>query len=521
VAVKQAFFNDDDDLRAAFEREAKLLRKLTHANLPKVTDLFTEGSVQYLVMDFIAGRTLKELLRASGGTIPTEQALDWADQVLAVLEYLHGRTPPVIHRDIKPANLKLTEQGDLYLLDFGLAKGFHTQASRTFGASVAGHTPGYSPIEQMQGAGTDGRSDLYALGATLYHLVTGVAPPDAGMRVVELAAEQGDPLRPAHEVNPKIPARISGALHRALAMSPSKRPATAAEMRQELRDAIAEPTVVHPAVETPAPKRETPQAVSGRGVVVTLAPAVVVAPPAPGFTNALGMEFGLVPAGKFMMGSNKYDNEQPIHEVTIASPFYMGKYQVTQEQWKAVMGNNPSRFKRYDWLPGWLRGDNLPVETVSWDDCQKFINRLNARKDGYVYRLPSEAEWEYACRAGTTGDYADDLDAIAWYRKNSKGKTHPVGEKKPNAWGLHDMHGNVWECCQDGYHYNYYGWHGHYNKAPNDGSVWETGSDNRRILRGGSWYNVADNCRSASRLYYTPADRDVTYGFRLVAARIP
>jgi eukaryotic-like serine/threonine-protein kinase len=272
VAVKQAFFNDDDDLRAAFEREAKLLRKLTHANLPKVTDLFTEGSVQYLVMDFIAGRTLKELLRASGGTIPTEQALGWADQVLAVLEYLHGRTPPVIHRDIKPANLKLTESGDLYLLDFGLAKGFHTQASRTFGASVAGHTPGYSPIEQMQGAGTDGRSDLYALGATLYHLVTGVAPPDAGMRVVELAAEQGDPLRPAHEVNPKIPARISAALERALAMSPSKRPATADEMRQELRDAIAEPRVVRPAVETPAPKRETTQAVK------SVAPPPLVAP---------------------------------------------------------------------------------------------------------------------------------------------------------------------------------------------------------------------------------------------------
>jgi formylglycine-generating enzyme required for sulfatase activity len=128
------------------------------------------------------------------------------------------------------------------------------------------------------------------------------------------------------------------------------------------------------------------------------------------FVNAIGMEFVLVPAGKFQMGSKLRNAEQPIHEVTIGAPFYLGKYQVTHGEWTAVMGNNPSRFKG---------DDRLPVERVSWDDCQEFITRLNARKDGYAYRLPSEAEWEYACRAGTTGEYAGELDEMAWYGEDS------------------------------------------------------------------------------------------------------
>jgi formylglycine-generating enzyme required for sulfatase activity len=234
-------------------------------------------------------------------------------------------------------------------------------------------------------------------------------------------------------------------------------------------------------------------------------PAIVIPPLAPSFVNSIGMEFVLVRAGKFRMGSNAYEDAKPIHEVTIAGPFYLGKYEVTQGEWKAVTGSNPSRFEG---------DDRLPVENVSWDDCQEFIAKLNGRKDGYAYRLPSEAEWEYACRAGTTGDYAGELDEMAWYRNNSGNKTHPVGKKKPNAWGLYDMHGNVWEWCQDRYHKNY-------NGAPTDGTAWEAGSDNERILRGGSWCDSAYYCRSANRLCNSPVVRDNYVGFRLVAARIP
>jgi formylglycine-generating enzyme required for sulfatase activity len=207
-----------------------------------------------------------------------------------------------------------------------------------------------------------------------------------------------------------------------------------------------------------------------------------------------------------MMGSNSNDNEKPVHEVTISQPFYMGKYEVTQAQWQAVMGNNPSYFKDC--------GGNCPVEQVSWDDAQSFINKLNESNDGFRYRLPTEAEWEYACRAGTTGDYAGNLSEMAWYSENSGNKTHAVGGKQPNAWGLADMHGNVFEWCQDWYHETYYG-------APTDGSAWlSRGEQKYRVLRGGSWsYLAASYARSAIRGSNTPDIRYTTVGFRVVAVR--
>jgi formylglycine-generating enzyme required for sulfatase activity len=225
-------------------------------------------------------------------------------------------------------------------------------------------------------------------------------------------------------------------------------------------------------------------------------------PGASAVKNGIGMALVLVPAGSFKMGLDRED-EKPVHEVTINQAFYMGKYEVTQAQWQAVMGSNPSTFK----------GDSLPVETVSWDDVIAFIARLNARKDGYSYRLPTEAEWEYACRAGTTGDDASDLDAMGWYDKNSDNKTHDVGTKLPNAFGLFDMHGNVWEWCQDWYHDSYSG-------APGDGSAWLSGGDQKnRVLRGGSWGGDNEGSSSAYRGFGAPGHRFTFGGFRVVAVR--
>lgn len=217
-----------------------------------------------------------------------------------------------------------------------------------------------------------------------------------------------------------------------------------------------------------------------------------------------GIELVKISPGSFMMGSSEGDpDEKPIHQVTINYSFYMGKYEVTQAQWKAVMGDNPSSFKDC--------GGNCPVERVSWDDAQKFIQRLNQTNDGYSYRLPTEAEWEYACRAGTTGDYAGNLNEMAWYSTNSENKTHAAGAKQPNPWGLFDMHGNVWEWCLDFFHDTYEG-------APTDGSAWLGRDQNWRVLRGGSWLSNAP--RSAGR-NVTPDNyrgrHDSSAGFRVVA----
>ena len=203
------------------------------------------------------------------------------------------------------------------------------------------------------------------------------------------------------------------------------------------------------------------------------------------FTSpSTGMELVLIPAGKFMMGSpsgdqERYDDEGPVHEVIIKNPFYVGKYPVTQKQWEKIMGSNPSKF----------RGEDRPVESVSWNDVQEFIKKLNEKESAGKYRLPSESEWEYACRAGTTtrysfGDDESKLDDYAWYSENSGSETHPVGQNNPNPWGLYDIHGNVWEWCQDN-------WHGNYDGAPSDGSAWESGSGSDRVDRGGSWSIIA------------------------------
>jgi formylglycine-generating enzyme required for sulfatase activity len=219
--------------------------------------------------------------------------------------------------------------------------------------------------------------------------------------------------------------------------------------------------------------------------------------------GGVSMEFVLIRPGLFMMGSESgHNDEKPIHQVAITRPFYLGRYEVTQEQWQRVMHNNPSGFK----------GTNLPVENVSWNDCQIFLAKLRS-KTKRKFALPTEAQWEYACRAGTTNTYSCGEDEAgladhAWYASNSDQKTHPVGRKQPNAWGLCDMHGNVFEWCADWYSKSY---------PPGDatdpvGAV----SGDRRIIRGGAWLYIPDNLRSADRSFSPPDLRVNEYGLRCV-----
>jgi formylglycine-generating enzyme required for sulfatase activity len=221
----------------------------------------------------------------------------------------------------------------------------------------------------------------------------------------------------------------------------------------------------------------------------------------------------LIPAGEFLMGSPDSDEdapdwEKPQHRVRITKPFYLGKYPVTQEQWQAVMGSNPSRIK----------GPKHPVEMVRWNDCQAFLRKLNAKAGGQAgkFALPTEAQWEYACRAGSTtqysfGDEQSELGEYAWYAENSGGKTHPVGEKRPNPWGLYDMHGNVWVWCQGWYDDRYYA-----NSPTDDPKGPSRGG--LRVLRGGGWINPAEHCRSAWRSNLSPNLCNEILGFRVCRA---
>jgi sulfatase modifying factor 1 len=216
-----------------------------------------------------------------------------------------------------------------------------------------------------------------------------------------------------------------------------------------------------------------------------------------------GFEFVSVEGGTFQMGSTVSDDEKPIHSVTLNS-FSIGKYEVTQKQWQSVMGNNPSNFK----------GDNLPVEQVSWNDIQDFIEKLNQKEKTNAYRLPTEAEWEYAARGGNksngyTYSGSNSIDNVAWYSSNSGSTTHTVGTKQANELGVYDMSGNVWEWCNDWYEANYYK-----NSAGSNPQGASTGSV--RVLRGGSWDFFGINCRVADRGGSKPDNRFVNYGFRLV-----
>ena len=213
-----------------------------------------------------------------------------------------------------------------------------------------------------------------------------------------------------------------------------------------------------------------------------------------------GIEFVWVPAGEFQMGStssDSEDNERPVTRVRISRGFWLGRYEVTQAEWQAVMGTNPSRYSTCGLCP---------VETVSWYDVQDFIERLNGQAGKVLYRLPTEAEWEYAARAGTTGDRYGNVDAVAWHAGNSGERTHPVGEKMPNAWRLYDVLGNVWEWVED--------WHGDYPglfvtdpRGPRSGS--------NRIIRGGGKSSSGNYHRAPARIAEDPSHRSEYQGFRL------
>ncbi len=420
-AVKENLDASEEGQRQ-FEREAQILAGLQHANLPRVTDhFFLPGEGQYLVMDFVEGEDLQARLDRFGRPLPEAEALGWITQVCEALSYLHGQSSPIIHRDVKPANIKVTPRGRAMLVDFGIAKVFDPRLKTTLGAR--GVTPGYSPIEQYGQGSTDGRSDEYALAATLYALLTGQDPPESIARVT------GVPLPQPRQLNPAITPGTEAALLRALSLLAQDRFPTVAAFRAALLAPAAATT--RPAAPRSAPAAPIPQ------------PEVQPPPVAPQPSGPAGIQWVDIPSGKFLFGPEKKSITLP--------KFQIARFPVTNEQYLLFLQANPQYPAPPDWAarrysPGRARH---PVTRVRHEDALAFCRWAGCR-------LPSDEEWEKAAR-GTDGRiYPWGSTWQSGKFCNTKeagiGGTTPVDQYSMGVspFGVWDMSGNVWEWTEGG-----------------------------------------------------------------------
>ena len=421
-----------EQYRKKFMKEARTLASLVHTNIVSVIDVFEENGTVYFSMPFIPGGSIKDLIERRGHLSESE-ALLYVSQVAKALQYMHQERH-ICHYDVKPDNILLDSKGNAVLIDFGISKNYDANGNETSTTPI-GMSEGYAPIEQYQQMVEEfsPASDVYALGATLYFMVTGTKPPTAVSRI------GGEELFFSSAVSPSIRELIE----RAMIIGVKNRPNDVGIFLDDYNDSTCEDA-----------HSRTPNPALPTGYEATIIEKQVQ-PKEKNVLERLMDDMVLVEGGTFHMGgsnlvipglkvpSGLLGSKTKL--VTLSS-FYISKYQVTQELWQTVMGNNPSQFK----------GDlQRPVENVSWDDCQEFIAKLNALT-GQVFCLPTEAEWEFAARGGNRSqayDYAgnNQIDSVAWYKKNSGLITHSVGQKMPNELGLYDMSGNVSEWCQDLY----------------------------------------------------------------------
>jgi formylglycine-generating enzyme required for sulfatase activity len=504
----------------------RVRRQSTGAPLVPLLEVHPQANPPCLVYEYVEGSDLAGLIRErqAEGRLGPEQALQIMQELARALALAHRLDPPLVHGNLKVRNVLVRRGSDdglsLQVGDFGCGGALFR---RPFPEQVRGrplrgrHRPFAdrgSPLilpfypEPVEGPGP--RDDVYALGTIWYQLATGnpdlaALPPDWR----DVAAECA------------LPEKDVGLLELCLAARAENRLASASDLADRLAPE-ADPVPGDPEP-TPFPgpwlsfrtdrqARTTP--VCGVRVVdVRQARAARPEPEAGDLATVwvsqdLALRFAWVPPDTFLMGSlpgeaMRLEDEAP-HRVTLTRGFYLGTHPVTQAQWRAVMGNNPSRVKAAD----------HPVEMVSWTNCTEFCKRLRYRT-GKHFRLPTEAEWEYACRAGTAtayhgGNGVDALRKVGWCSyddvQGSAGGTQPVGQLAPNAWGLWDMHGNVWEWCRD--------WYGHYEGEGKDPIG--PGFGSARVLRGGSWYYGPRFCRSARRVWKEPNTRYADIGFRIL-----
>jgi len=523
-----------------FLREVRSLIQLRHPHICHVRDAGEHEGIPFLVMDFLAGGSLleKRPRDANGRLLPMrlEAVLAWLPRVAQALDFIHGQGR--VHRDIKPGNILFDAHGNPFVSDLGIAKAFlsspdqDTSRDSTNAGALLG-TPGYIAPEVALGEGCSPRADQYALGVLVYELLA-AQRPFGGPTLVAVAIKQASRVpRGLHELNRAIPEAVSRAVLKSLARSPEGRYPTCLDLAKAMFEGRRAPLVQATRLtEQPPPRIAQPK-------------------PLRAVTNSIGMEMVLVPPGQFDMGTTEtadelmrifpnapdaarrlFPQEQPVHRVTLSRPFYLGKTPVTVGQFDAFVratgyrteaetGGGAYSWTRGEWQldpslnwrnPGSAQGSNHPVVCVSWNDAVAFCKWLSD-KERKGYRLPTEAEWEYACRAGTTtlwnfGNDKSCAGEYAWYKDNSGASMHPVGQRKSNAWGLHDMHGNVWEWCFDWSDDDYYELSPSHDPT---GAAFGEG----RIVRGGHYFMPLIGIRSAVRTGNAPGERDTSIGFRV------
>ena len=481
--------------------EARTLSNLNHPSFIHVIDCgYTdpEKNYPYMTMEYFEGRTLEEYIEQHG-PLPIDATLELARQIAETMQVAHIKG--ILHRDLKPANILARNEENhwiIKLIDFGLALDLpamqneitnHSRGQSMMGSSIAG-TFKFAPPEQtgeQPNVQPGPYSDIYSFGKTLCFLLFKTTRPTLGnWKTIgidhPLAVLINECMEESHERRPQSFQVICERLkEKKIAIGEKEKPS------------------VHPSKKGfPEEKKYDTGIQREKEITIPL-------PNLP--SKAIPLEMLYIPAGEFMMGapqpdSEKKDNKCPQHKVIISKPFYLGKYPITQAQWEAVMGNQPSYHK------GTV---NLPVEQVSWSDCLEYITRFNLMGKGTV-RFPTEAEWEYACRAGTQtqfywGEDPDykEADQYAWYAENSDHDPHDVGKKRPNAWDLYDMSGNVWEWTSDFY--------GPYSNTTQIDPVGPS-TGWTRVARGGSYFLHVESCRSARRENFLPGYQIALLKFR-------
>ena len=522
-----------EESRKDFLAEAQRLNKISleHPNIIHVNEVFEANNTVYYVMEYLDAGSLRDYVRKQGA-LSEQEALAIMVPIMQAVEYLHQHK--MSHLDVKPDNVMLKEDPETgetipVLIDFGLSKHYDKNGKPTSTVRVSGFSDGYAPVEQYTGIYFfTPQADVYVLAATLYYALVGKDPV--------IASEQTE-----EKILKNLPKGISDSVKKAILssmkMQKEERCPSVSIMLADLSASSVE-NVQNEQNENLTKKSNETQVIKKThkkhsmriawsvagiiGLVAVVWMAIMVfrdiSDKSQSFNEELAIpvnsnvyvELVKVEAGSFNMGATlemqePYRNEKPVHRVTLTNNYYIGKYEATQALWQAVMGSNPSQIK----------GDNLPVETVDWNDCQGFISKLNAMT-GKRFRLPTEAEWEYAARGGKKSrgyqySGSNTLGDVAWYDGNSGFKTHAVGTKQPNELGIYDMAGNVLEWCQDRY--------GSYSSSPQTNPTRAVGGAGR-VNRGGSWYSSARDCRTSFRSTLVTSDiRSDNLGFRLVLSK--